>query len=113
MFLLPSIPDPQDPTTPISNAIAWIAGLSIDFSNGNGQIVLNIHRSIGAANALAPPSSQVVIRLGEALDSTHNFPTLETALQDTEFASAWSVVRDKLYAWSKDHPLFANSTEVS
>jgi hypothetical protein len=122
---IPNYPDPQAPD-PIAKAYSWISFLALDFTAPGGRIVHSVHRSAVAAQATPPypPVSQIAIGLGEVLvpavldadgqvkTPAVTFPTLAEAMQDPEFAAAWGVIRGKLYAWSRRHPLLAQATDT-
>ena len=102
---VPSYPNPYDPSTPIANAYALIAGLYLDMSNSTGRVVLNINPSETAW--AAAPLAQAAVSLGETLvpgDPAVSppvapvvFPTLAEMMADTEFAAAFNTIGSKIY----------------
>jgi hypothetical protein len=113
---IPSFPDPRDPATPLTDAYAWISGLSLDLSSGQGQFVLNFHPREAAWQS--PPVAQIGIALGQVLGpGPEGGPpvtsaTLAELMADPEFAAAFATIGAKLYAIADLHPALAGAVEV-
>jgi hypothetical protein len=107
---IPSFPDPRDPAHPLIDAYAWLAGLGLDLSTGQGQFVLNFHPNEAAWQS--PPVAQIGIALGQVLGPGVTSPTLAELMADPEFAAAFATIGAKLYAVADLHPALAGATEV-
>lgn len=109
---LPSYPDPTS-TAPVANAYAWIAGFSVDFASGTGQMTVAINRDSASAAALLAPLARVGIGLGAPSPSSpYQLPSLTVDLETPAFAAAFQAIRDTLYAQLLTLTPFAGATQV-
>jgi hypothetical protein len=107
---IPSFPDPRDPSAPLADAYAWLAGLALDLATGQGQFTINIHPHEAAWQS--PPVAQIGIALGQVLGPGVTSPTLAELMADPEFAAAYATIGAKLYAVADLHPSLAGAVEV-
>jgi hypothetical protein len=126
-LLIPEYPNPYS-TTPATNAIGWVSFIALDASKPavTGRVVININQDEASANAYLSPLGQVNLSLGQVLvaevpdvpevvaDPESDppiegvpavpgtpavmFPTFAELMADSEFASAFEVIKAKLYA---------------
>jgi hypothetical protein len=87
---IPSFPDPRDPSAPLADAYAWLAGLALDLATGQGQFTINVHPHEAAWQS--PPVAQIGIALGQVLGPGVTSPTLAELMADPEFAQAYTVI---------------------
>lgn len=121
---VPSYPAPQF-ATPVANAYAWVAALSIDFSTGTGAVTVYVHPNAAAASALLPPIDVFRVALGETLVPAKGqtpaitFPTLPQlqtaaaqAVQANPALDPFTAMRLVIYQNLVNHPKLAGSTAV-
>lgn len=68
-LLIASYPDPTDPTTPITDAYAWIFEVNINLGLGTYWVSVWVHRNGGAASVVPPPPplDRIIIHSGDVL----------------------------------------------
>lgn len=95
---LPNYPNPFS-SLPLTDAIAWINFLSLDFSSPEpqGRIEVSINVDAASASAYKQPIAKLGYVLGYQLDATHHVPSFQQLFADPEFAAAFGTVRSKLY----------------
>lgn len=95
---LPTYPNPYS-ALPLTNAIAWINFLSLDFSAAepHGRLEVSINVDAAAAAAYKQPINKLGFVLGRDFGANHHVPSFAELMADPEFAAAFSVVRSKLY----------------
>lgn len=102
---LPSYPDSHY-AEPLTDAYAWVSMVAIDFGANSGRIAVNIHPNSQSAAAGKVPLDQLGMAMGR------DFPSLAELMGDAEFASAFGVIRTKLYDRLKALPAFQGAVDV-
>jgi hypothetical protein len=91
-LILANHPDPQDPTTPIPEAYAWIEHIQLGMSDGSGRLVVWVHRSPAAAQVLSPPAETVEFHPGDG-----TLPSIPQILADPVAGPAFLALTGYLY----------------
>jgi hypothetical protein len=118
---IPTYANPFDPANPLTNVYGWTAFLALDAFADQGRLQLSINPNEAAWKA--QPLATLSVSLGQVFTPANTnatppvaavaFPTLDELMADAEFAAAYEVIGQKLYAaLVANHPALTDATVV-
>lgn len=120
-LIVPTYPNPNDKRNPLVDAYAWLAGVYLEISRGNGRIDLTVHPNEAAW--ADPPLGSVGVTLGQVFAPATaeapevRAPTLAELMAETNpidgtgitFAQAYAAMGTRLYQVATMDPRLAGS----